>query len=164
MAKAIFFDRDATLIHDKHYMHNPKDIEYFDDTFSTLKSFQDAGYLLFIITNQSGIGRGMFTEEDMHRVHDKMLADFNKQGIKISAIKFCPHAPDDGCDCRKPHPKMILELIKEYDIEKSGSCMIGDKDIDAQAGINAGINGVVLGKSENHLFYLTLTDFLNTIL
>lgn len=164
MAKAVFFDRDDTLILNKHYMHDPKDIEYLEDTFSSLKSLQNAGYLLFIITNQSGIGRGMFALEDMQNVHDKMLQDFTKQGITISEIKYCPHAPEDNCNCRKPNPSLINEVIKKYDIDLDVSYMIGDKDIDALAGINAGINGVILGDSKIYPSYTTLTSFTKSVL
>ena len=104
--KAIFFDRDNTLIRDKAYMYKVEDLEFFDESFRVLQTLQAKGYLLFIITNQSGIGRGMFSEADMHNFHENMLLKLEEQGIKIQEIAYCPHAPDDGCDCRKPSPKL----------------------------------------------------------
>lgn len=159
MVKAIFFDRDATLIVDKHYLHKPEEIEYFDDTFSALKELQDAGYLLFMITNQSGIGRGFFTVDQMHEVHNQMIKDLSKHSITLSGIEFCPHSPEDKCECRKPHPKMINTFLNKFDIDLKKSYMIGDKPIDAKAGINAGINGMIIGSSEKYKSFKTLSEF-----
>jgi D,D-heptose 1,7-bisphosphate phosphatase len=164
MVKAVFFDRDATLIKDIPYLHNPEEVEYFDDTLSVLKELQDAGYLLFMITNQSGIGRGYFKTEQMHEVHEQMVKDFAKHSIKLAGIEFCPHSPEDNCDCRKPHPKMINTFLEKFDIDLKNSYMIGDKPIDAEAGINAGINGVILGSSNEHKAFPTLTLFKEHIL
>ncbi len=142
--KAIFFDRDGTLIIDKHYMHKASELEYFSDTFESLRDIQEKGYKMFMVTNQSGIGRGMFKVEDMHAVHKQMLIDFEKENIQITDIVFCPHAPNDGCDCRKPSPKLILELIQKYHVDPSKSFMIGDKIIDAQSGDAAGTTGITI--------------------
>ena len=136
--RAVFFDRDATLIEDKHYMHKVEDIVYYSDSFSALKLLQDQNYKIFIVTNQSGIGRGMFTEEQMHEVHKQILADYKDQNIIIEDIAFCPHSPDQKCDCRKPSPKMSLNLASKHNIDLSSSFMVGDKVSDAKAGENAG--------------------------
>lgn len=154
--KAVFFDRDGTLIIDKHYLSNPDDVVYFDDTFHVLKTLQERGYLLFIVTNQSGIGRGFFSESEMHQVHQKMLYDFQKEGIEIKDIVFCPHSPEDNCDCRKPHPRLINELCEKYQVDPTKSFMIGDKDIDAECGINANMGGIKLTKGVNLNSLLTL--------
>jgi histidinol-phosphate phosphatase family protein len=137
--KAIFFDRDDTLIKDTGYMYKVEDLEFFKDTFEVLKSFQARGYLIFIVTNQSGIGRGLYTEEDMHIFNNNMLNALLKQGIKIQDLVFCPHAPGDECACRKPSPKLLNELCEKYDIDKSQSIMVGDKKSDVEAGNNAGL-------------------------
>lgn len=142
MKKGAFFDRDGTLIIDKHYLHDPEQVEYLPGIFEKLKALQEQDYLIFIVTNQSGIGRGYFAEDDMHKVHQKIVADFATQGITISDIAFCPHSPDDNCKCRKPHPKMILDLVEKHQIDQSLSFMVGDKDIDIQAGVNAGMKGI----------------------
>ena len=90
-AKAIFFDRDDTLIIDTGYMYKLEDLNFFEDTFTVLKKFQKKGYLLFIITNQSGIGRGLYTEDDMHKFNKNMLTVLESEGIKITDLVFCPH-------------------------------------------------------------------------
>lgn len=155
--KAVFFDRDGTLIVDKHYLSDPKDIVYFGDTFSALKELQKRGYELFIVTNQSGIGRGYFTLEQMHQVHAQMLKDFKNHDITISDIAFCPHAPKDQCDCRKPHPKMLLKLCQEHEVDPKKSFMVGDKEIDQECGENAGMTGLLVGQDTS------LTDLLEII-
>ncbi len=146
--KAIFFDRDNTLIYDKGYMHDPADLKFFPDTIKTLKELQNRGYLLFIITNQSGIGRGYFSEKDMHNFHKHMLGKLKESGIQIQDLAFCPHKPDDNCDCRKPNPKMLNDFIEKYNIQKNLSYMVGDKESDVLAGQNAGLNSLKI-ENEN---------------
>lgn len=147
--KAIFFDRDDTLIADLGYMHKKEELSFFPDTFDVLKKLQSAGFALFIVTNQSGIGRGYFTESNMHDFHTAMLERLEKEKITILEISFCPHAPEDKCDCRKPAPKLINQLCEKYHINKKQSYMIGDKPSDKAAGENAGVKGVQL--SPGHL-------------
>ena len=142
--KAVFFDRDGTLIIDKHYLSNPEEVQYFEYTFPLLKKLQEQNYKLFIVTNQSGIGRGYFTEQDMNRVHTKISIDFQRQGIEITEIVFCPHHPAQNCQCRKPSPKLINNLIEKYSIDSSQSFMVGDKDIDVEAGNKAGVKGMLI--------------------
>ena len=142
--KAVFFDRDNTLVIDTNYMHNGEDLCFFDETFSTLKELSKRGYQLFIVTNQSGIGRGFYTEEDMHKFNKAMISALEAEGIKITDLVFCPHTPEQDCDCRKPHPKMILNLCEKYSVDKSKSYMVGDKKSDLLAGESAGIHGIVL--------------------
>lgn len=137
--KAIFFDRDDTLIIDSNYMHKVEDLKFFGDTFTVLKELQSQGYLLFIVTNQSGIGRGYFNEEDMHNFNNAMLSELSAQGISIKEIVFCPHSPEQNCDCRKPSPKLLNQLCEKYKIDKKQSIMVGDKQSDIDAGKNAGL-------------------------
>jgi histidinol-phosphate phosphatase family protein len=148
--KAIFFDRDDTLIIDKNYMFKPDDLEFFPDTISTLKSLQQAGYLLFIVTNQSGVGRGYFSVDQMHEFNNHMLRDLKSKGIEIKELVFCPHAPDDGCDCRKPSPKLINELCQKYNILKSQSFMVGDKVSDVESGKAAGLKSIGINIEADH--------------
>ena len=137
--KAVFFDRDDTLIQDSGYMHKKEDLRFFEDTISTLQALKQKGYEFFIVTNQSGIGRGYFTLEQMHSFNQFMLDEFKKYDVEIKEVVFCPHSPKDNCDCRKPSPKLINDLCKQYNIEKHLSYMIGDKDSDFQAGLKAGL-------------------------
>lgn len=160
--KAIFFDRDNTLIIDSNYMHKIEQLRFFDDTFSALEIIKQKNYLLFMVTNQSGIGRGYFTVEQMHEFNNHMLCEFEKNNIHFESIAYCPHAPEDNCLCRKPHPTLINELIEKYDIDKSSSFMVGDKICDAEAGMNAGIQGVLLKKNDQRfLSFDSLSDFAN---
>lgn len=161
-SKAVFFDRDNTLIIDSDYMHKLEDFKLFPDTISALKTIQAKGYKIFIVTNQSGIGRGYFTEEKMHKFNNHMLKNFEKNDIQVTDIAYCPHSPEDKCECRKPSPKLINELIHKYNIDKSNSYMVGDKLSDAEAGKNAGITGVLLNKeSEDFSSFKSLTEFSN---
>jgi len=142
--KAIFFDRDDTLVKDSSYMHKVEDLEFFPETISTLKEIQALGYKLFIVTNQSGIGRGYYSIEDMITFNTAMINSLISHGINIIDLAYCPHTPDDKCSCRKPHPKMIIDLCEKYKVDKSVSYMVGDKISDLEAGENAGVKGVQL--------------------
>lgn len=158
--RAVFFDRDGTLIEDKHYLKEVAQIEYFPDSFTALKALQDKDFLLFIVTNQSGIGRGFFSEADMHAVHDQIIRDYRALGIKISGIAFCPHTPDDECVCRKPKATMLQDLARQFDLDLGQSFMVGDKVSDVEAGENAGAAGLLLSKEK----FANLTDITRHIL
>lgn len=159
-SKAVFFDRDDTLIIDSDYMHKIEDFKLYDDTISALKTILQKGYKLFIITNQSGIGRGYFNLDQMHEFNNHMLCVFKESGIDFEALAFCPHAPEDNCDCRKPHPKLINELVTSHNINPAQSFMIGDKLSDANAGKNAKMTGVLLRKeSDEFKSFNSLTEF-----
>lgn len=134
--KAIFLDRDGTLLKEVNFLSRVEDIEIFDFTEAALRSLKNAGYLLIVITNQSGIGRGIYSEDDMHAIHDSMQTSLD--GI-IDAFYFCPHLPTDGCNCRKPGTGMFEVAASQFEIEFDGSWMIGDKQIDVEAGKNAGL-------------------------
>ena len=140
--KAIFFDRDDTLIKDEGYMYKTEDLSLFPDTISVLKELQERGFKLFIVTNQSGIGRGFFTEEEMHKFNQNLLETLHNYGVTITDIVFCPHSPEENCDCRKPSPNLINNLCTQYNIDKSLSYMVGDKESDYQAGLNAGLKAI----------------------
>lgn len=160
--KAVFFDRDNTLLHDTNYMYKVEDLAFMEGVIQTLKAIQLLGYELYIVTNQSGIGRGYFSEQQMHTFHQAMLAELQKHNIEIKAIAFCPHAPEDHCDCRKPSPKLIHELIKKYNIDPKQSFMVGDKLSDIESGENAGLTAILLGQGHKNSIqhFEDLLDFL----
>ena len=168
--KAIFLDRDGTIIIDKHYLHDPDQVEYFTDSFAAMKKLQEAGYELFVVTNQSGVGRGYFPIEDVYKVHDRMLRDMQEQGLKpYLDIAVSPHTPDDNSDYRKPGPQMILDLAGKHGINLSESYMLGDKISDAQAGVNAGCKGILVRKLEledngEFPFFETLMSFTDSVI
>ena len=141
MSKALFLDRDGVINKEKNYLYKIENFEFIDGIFETCKYFQEKGYLIIIITNQAGIARGKYTEDDYQILTDWMIKEFEKKDIKISKVYHCPHHPDFSgeCECRKPNPGMILQAEKDFDIDLSQSILVGDKNSDIEAGINAGI-------------------------
>lgn len=167
--KAIFLDRDGTIIIDKHYLHKVDDLEYYPDSFKAMKLLQNKGYQLFIVTNQSGVGRGYFPLKDVHAVHKAMQDDLKKQGLlPYLDIAISPHHPDDHSPYRKPGPMMINDLCKKWNIQKEKSYMLGDKLSDAQAGENANVTGILVRKKEltkhtQFSFFSDLMSFANSV-
>lgn len=139
MIKAVFLDRDGVINYDKNYVYKIADFVFIPGVFEALRGFSELGYLLFIVTNQSGIGRGYYTLNDFLTLNEWMLENFKKQGIEIKKVYFCPHAPQLNCPCRKPKPGMILQAKAEFNVDLGASILVGDKDSDIQAGKNAGI-------------------------
>lgn len=148
--KAIFLDRDGTLIEEVNFLHRVEDLKFFSYTDEAVSLLKAAGFLILIVTNQSGIGRGLYTEADMHRIHEKIQADLTD---KLDAFYFCPHLPDAGCRCRKPRLGMIEDAQKDFSIDFENSWMIGDKNLDVELGRNAQIKSalVLTGYGNNHL-------------
>jgi len=135
--KIIILDRDGVINVDKEYIYRIEDFEFTEGIFDLLKYFQEHNYKLYVATSQSGIGRKFYREEDFLKVNNYMLNEFSKQGIHIEDVFYCPHHPDDNCDCRKPKIGMVDELFEENkDIDKKNSFVIGDKDSDIQLGHN----------------------------
>jgi D-glycero-D-manno-heptose 1,7-bisphosphate phosphatase len=142
MRPAIFLDRDGTLVEEVNYLSRLEDLKIFDYTASALELFRSHGFLTVVVTNQSGIGRGIYSEEDMHRIHRQMSIEL--PGL-IDAFYFCPHLPDAGCRCRKPGTGMFEAAVADLSIDLKASWMIGDKRLDVEAGRNAGARaGLVL--------------------
>jgi len=139
--KAAFLDRDGVINIDTGYVGRIKDFKFKDGIFELLKLLQNLGFSLFIVTNQSGIARGYYSEEDFYKLTEWMKEEFKKKGIEIKDVRFCPHHPNitGECECRKPKPGMILDLAKEYGIDLKNSIMIGDSDRDIEAAKRAGI-------------------------
>jgi D-glycero-D-manno-heptose 1,7-bisphosphate phosphatase len=144
MTCAIFLDRDGTLIVEKNYLSNPAQVELLPGVAQALKRLQDAGFKLFIVTNQSGIGRGYYTLEDMHRVHNRLRAVLARDGVKIDKIYFAPEAPDLPSRGRKPSPQFLFDARDEFAVDLSRSHLIGDKLIDLECGWNAGVKACLL--------------------
>ncbi|MDD4506000.1 MAG: D-glycero-beta-D-manno-heptose 1,7-bisphosphate 7-phosphatase [Sulfurospirillaceae bacterium] len=148
MTKAIFLDRDGVINIDKAYVSKIEDFEFYEGVFEALTHFQNLGYLLIIVTNQSGIGRGYYTEEDFQKLTAWMQRELLHVKIKIDAVYHCPHAPEANCACRKPQSGMFLRAIEDFDIDVKQSWMIGDKPSDIEAALGAGIlNTILLGKT-----------------
>lgn len=139
--KCLFLDRDGVINKDIAYAYKPADIEFIPGIFSICKTLQEQGYIIIIVTNQSGIARGFYTEDDFLHLSTWMNQQFLEQGVIITDTFFCPHHPSitGDCACRKPAPGMLLEAIKKYPIAPQFSIMIGDKASDMQAAKAAGI-------------------------
>lgn len=141
--KVIFLDRDGTLIVNKHYLCDPREVEFCPDVINGLKHFQEWGFHIVIVTNQSGIGRGYFSLEAMHQVHTEIISRLIIHGIEIEAFLFCPHRPDEDCDCRKPKIGMIHEFEKLHPIDYNSSFVVGDSLCDIELGRNLGIKSIL---------------------
>jgi len=162
--KAIFLDRDGIINVDYSYVYKKEDLEFCDGVFETLQHFASLGYALFIVTNQSGIGRGYYTEEDFEKLTSWMLDEFICKNIKITKVYHCPHSPDENCKCRKPKTGMFEQARKEFDIDIKNSWMIGDKPSDIQAGKNAGIpNTIFVNSLTNRESSYSVKSILDTI-
>lgn len=133
---AVFLDRDGTLVEEVNYLHRVEDMRFFPATKDSLRALKDAGYLLIVVTNQSGIGREVYTEQDMHKVHEAMQQQLDEA---IDAFYFCPHLPCDGCRCRKPEIGMIESAMADLEIDLENSWMVGDKNVDVLVGRAAGL-------------------------
>ncbi|MBP7415631.1 MAG: HAD family hydrolase [Pyrinomonadaceae bacterium] len=129
---AIFLDRDGTLIEEVNFLSRVEDLRLFPFTAEAVKLLKDRGYLVIVVTNQSGIGRGIYTANDMHAIHAQIQIELDNA---IDAFYFCPHLPDTGCKCRKPGLGMIESAIADFDIALEGSWMVGDKKIDVETGL-----------------------------
>ncbi|MEA2110902.1 MAG: D-glycero-beta-D-manno-heptose 1,7-bisphosphate 7-phosphatase [Campylobacterota bacterium] len=143
---ALFLDRDGVINIEKNYLHKIEDVEFVAGIFELCRYYQELGYLIIVVTNQSGIARGMYGEKDFEILSNWMIEQFKKERIEITCIFHCPHHPDfsGDCECRKPKPKMLLDAQKSYDIDMQKSMMIGDSERDIEAAIRAGVGQTVL--------------------
>lgn len=146
---AIFVDRDDTLMVDVKYCDNPELVQLMPGAAEGLRSLRKAGYKIVVITNQSGVGRGLFSLETLQKVNEKLRSDLRERGADYDALYYCPHTPEDGCDCRKPKPGLLLRAARELGIDLSSSYVIGDRELDIQAGRAAGTRTVLV--SNRHM-------------
>lgn len=143
--RAVFLDRDGTLMQDVGYPRHPDQVVLLPGTAEALAACRKAGFRLAIISNQSGVGRGYFGTDAVDAVHTRLLALLAQQGVRIDDSQYCLHAPEDACACRKPSPLMIQRSAKTLDADLSRSFMVGDKPSDVEAGRRAGCHSVLLG-------------------
>ena len=151
MNKAVFLDKDGTIIEDVGYIQSPSQIKFIDGSIEAIKKLNQAGYKVVIISNQSGIARGMVTENAIHHVDKTLHKHILNGGAHLDGIYFCPHHPEHGlhpykksCECRKPHPGLIKKAEHDLKIDLSMSFMIGDKATDIEAGQKAGVKTVLV--------------------
>lgn len=151
MAKrAAFLDRDGTLIRDPGYTRDADSVELLPGVADALRRLAEAGYTLVIVTNQSAVSRGFATAGEVEAVNQRVIDRLGDEGVTIAGVYYCPHHPDDGCECRKPRPGMLLRAAADHGIDLSDSIMIGDKLSDVEAGRAAGCRESILIESMYH--------------
>ena len=148
MRRAIFLDRDDTLIVDKVYLRDPAGVELLPGAHEAIKSWREAGFLVILVTNQSGVGRGLVTEAEVEAQHQR-LAQLLGPESALDGVYVCPHHPEAGCDCRKPKPTLLLTAATEHDISLADSWMIGDKPADVDAGLAAGCRTIQFARKDH---------------
>lgn len=126
--RALFIDRDGTINRDCPYCHDVSDLHIYDDAVEIMKGYQDLGYLIIIITNQSGIGRGYFTLAQFQEFTGAMLNNLRKYGIHVNGLYYCPHTPEAGCNCRKPKTGMLDQAVMDFNVNLRESIIVGDRD------------------------------------
>jgi D-glycero-D-manno-heptose 1,7-bisphosphate phosphatase len=144
MTAAVFLDRDGTLIAEKNYLSRIEDVSVYAGAAAALKRLQDAGFKLFIVSNQSGVGRGYFTLADVERVNRHLGDIFAKAGVRFEKIYVAPEAPDQPSRGRKPSPQFLFDARDEFNLDLARSYVIGDKLIDLECGWNAGVKQSIL--------------------
>lgn len=165
MNKAVFLDRDGVINDNCKPVNKPEDLKIYPWTANAISKLNKSGYHVFVVTNQGGIEMGYFTRHDLDEIHNKMVKEITENGGFIDDIDYCPHFKSK-CDCRKPSPGMIDKLAKKYNIDLKKSYMIGDRDIDIEAGMKAGCKTIKIGKSSKKADYVAknLLEAVNIIL
>lgn len=150
MEKALFLDRDGVINVEKNYLHKIEDFELMDGIIEVCRRFQEEGYRIIVVTNQSGIARGYYSEDDFAVLCHWMVNRFAEEGVRIDRIYHCPHheAISGPCECRKPEPGMFLEAQRDFDLDMSSSVMIGDSERDIEAAQRAGVGYTLLFSGE----------------
>jgi len=144
MTAAVFLDRDGTLIEERNYISRPEDVAIFPGVGGALKQLQNLGFMLFIVSNQSGVGRGYFTLADVELVNQRLQKDLAHDGVRFEKIYIAPEAPDTPSRGRKPSPQFLFDARDEFGVNLGQSYIIGDKLIDLQTGWNAGVKKSIL--------------------
>ena len=137
LKRAVFLDRDGTIMRDRGYLKDPNGIELMPGAVETLKALCREGWKLIIVSNQSGVGRGLMTLEEMNAVHAKFIRILRSHGIEITASYLCPHAPEDECDCRKPATGSLEKAVREHSVDMGQSWVVGDRESDILCGRTA---------------------------
>ena len=158
--KAVFLDRDGTIVVHEPFLRSPDQLQLLPNAVSGIKLFKEHDYLIIIVTNQSGIARGFFSEERLTLIHKRLIDILEDEGIVIDDIYYCPHHIEGiveqyriECECRKPKPNMLLTAARKHNIDLTQSIMIGDSEVDIRAGKNAGCSCVLIKKSFEDIVY-----------
>lgn len=157
----LFLDRDGVINVDVGYLSDPAQLEFIPGAIEAMKEAQTRGYDIIVVTNQSGVARGYYTEEDVQALHAEMSRRLEAEGVHILAYYYCPHHPEGtveaykkACDCRKPNPGMLTQAIEEWNVDVDGSFLVGDKPSDVQAAESIGMRAYPF-EEENLMTFLT---------
>lgn len=145
MNKAVFLDRDGVINDNYKPVNRPEDLKLYPWSAKSILQLNQAGYYVFVVTNQGGIEMGYFNENDLNDIHEKLISEVKQHGASIDEIDFCPHFKTK-CECRKPSPGMIKRLAEKYDINLEYSFMVGDRNVDIEAGLKSGCKTIKIGK------------------
>ena len=166
LTKAVFLDRDGTINVEKHYLYKASEFEYIDGAVEGMKTLSEMGYLLVVVTNQSGIARGYYTEKDYKILDDWMKADLLKKGVSIAGSYYCPHLPDGTvkkyaieCECRKPKTGLYWQAARDLNIDMDNSYAIGDKTRDLSICNESGVKGILLSDAANDEDYIVCRNW-----
>jgi D-glycero-D-manno-heptose 1,7-bisphosphate phosphatase len=154
--KAAFLDRDGVINRDLGYIHRVEDFQFLPGVFECCAGLQAEGYRLFVVTNQAGIAKGLYTQPQMHALHEWMAGQFRRRGIAIEKVYHCPHHPEGivpgftaVCECRKPKPGMLLSAQAEFGVDLAQSLLVGNRESDIEAGLAAGVATTILVEEES---------------
>jgi D-glycero-D-manno-heptose 1,7-bisphosphate phosphatase len=145
--RAVFIDRDGTLIDDVGYLADPDAVKFIKGSVEGLSALQELGFALVLVSNQSGIARGLISQEQADAVHERFVSALAAEGVELDDVRYCPHGPEDRCSCRKPLPGLILDAAAALGIDRNRSFMVGDSAVDVEAGRRAGCRTIQLGES-----------------
>jgi D-glycero-D-manno-heptose 1,7-bisphosphate phosphatase len=157
--KVVVLDRDGTIVVDRHYLSDPAALEFEPEAEVGLKKMSDMGFRLVVITNQSGIARGFFSLSRLDEIHKKMRQMLQSIGAPLAGIYFCPHGPDDTCDCRKPNLGLMRQASQELGFDMSEAIVIGDKDSDVEFGRRAAAVTMLVAKPYSRSLSGTTADY-----
>jgi D-glycero-D-manno-heptose 1,7-bisphosphate phosphatase len=157
--KVVILDRDGTIVIDRGYLHDPAGLEFLPGAADGLRSLYLQGYRLVVITNQSGVGRGLFPIERVHAMNARLERMVEEAGAKLERIYFCPHAPDAACACRKPALRLMTQAAADLGFDPISAIVIGDKESDMEFGRRAGAVTILLGKREPRLLLSATPDY-----
>ena len=153
--RAVFLDRDGTIAKDVHYCRRVEDFEILPTVPQAIRLLNQQGFKVVVVTNQSGIARGYFTETTLLQIHQHMKDELAKHDARVDAIYYCPHHPDEECQCRKPKPGLLLKAAQELGISFAGSFLIGDNEMDIKAGKTVGCHTVLIATAPDAVKEIT---------
>jgi D-glycero-D-manno-heptose 1,7-bisphosphate phosphatase len=151
--RAVFLDRDGVINDNAAPVNSKEDFVLFPYAGRAIARLNRAGFLVFVVTNQGGVGAGYMTEQALLDIHARMFRELKKVGATIDDVRYCPHAPWVGCHCRKPSPAMILDLAERHQVNLARSYMVGDRESDMEAGKAAGVRTIFLGTGKTRADY-----------